>query len=264
MALTVGSDLVYFDFIGSEAIGTWSTLAKRRWGAQPKLWSFKTEASEATINTADFFLVAIDILNVGDRIFVVEVTNRGSSSESFTASRWHYVSAKTANSITISTISGTGGAVDSVFGRTGTVVAASGDYAASEVTNDSSVSGTGVSGALDTLDGAKQDVLSEGAFEDGDKTKIDGLGARLTGTGTIPSSVSAGQTATFTCTVTGAVVADKVLAVVLPAAAAADTSLVVTSARVTGNDTVTVWLANTSPQDIGSLTGSATATVEVS
>jgi hypothetical protein len=41
--------------------------------------------------------------------------------------------------------------VSSVFGRTGAVAAAGGDYAASQVTNDSGVSGAGVSGALDTL-----------------------------------------------------------------------------------------------------------------
>lgn len=43
-------------------------------------------------------------------------------------------------------------AVGSVFGRTGAVVAVIGDYAASEVSNDSSVSGTYVSNALNTLD----------------------------------------------------------------------------------------------------------------
>ena len=42
--------------------------------------------------------------------------------------------------------------VDSVFGRTGVVVAVAGDYAASQVTNDSSVTGVNVDNALDTLD----------------------------------------------------------------------------------------------------------------
>ena len=42
-------------------------------------------------------------------------------------------------------------AVDSVFGRTGTVVAVAGDYSASEVTNDSNVTGTNVDDALNTL-----------------------------------------------------------------------------------------------------------------
>jgi hypothetical protein len=46
---------------------------------------------------------------------------------------------------------GGGGAVASVFGRTGAVVAAAGDYAASEVDNDSGVSGATVKDALDAL-----------------------------------------------------------------------------------------------------------------
>lgn len=47
-----------------------------------------------------------------------------------------------------------GGAVASVFGRTGNVVSASGDYTASQVTNDSGVAGAFVSDALDTLEAA--------------------------------------------------------------------------------------------------------------
>lgn len=46
---------------------------------------------------------------------------------------------------------GGGGAVDSVFGRVGVVVAQSGDYDASEVANDSSVAGASVKDALNTL-----------------------------------------------------------------------------------------------------------------
>ncbi len=42
--------------------------------------------------------------------------------------------------------------VDSVFTRTGAVVAATGDYAASQVDNDSGVAGAGVDDALDNLD----------------------------------------------------------------------------------------------------------------
>ncbi len=44
-----------------------------------------------------------------------------------------------------------GGAVSSVFGRVGAVVATAGDYAASKITNDSSVSGFTVKDALNTL-----------------------------------------------------------------------------------------------------------------
>ena len=46
---------------------------------------------------------------------------------------------------------GGGGAVASVFGRTGAVAAAAGDYDASQVDNDSGVSGTTVKDALDAL-----------------------------------------------------------------------------------------------------------------
>lgn len=46
---------------------------------------------------------------------------------------------------------GAGGAVTSVFTRTGDVVAAVGDYAASQVTNDSSVPGAQVNNAIDNL-----------------------------------------------------------------------------------------------------------------
>jgi hypothetical protein len=56
--------------------------------------------------------------------------------------------------------------VTSVFGRTGAVVATASDYDASQVDNDSGVSGTFVKDALDTLDGAKADqtiVLTAGA-----------------------------------------------------------------------------------------------------
>ena len=45
-----------------------------------------------------------------------------------------------------------GGLVDSVFGRTGDVVAAASDYDASQVDNDSSVTGATVKDALETLD----------------------------------------------------------------------------------------------------------------
>jgi hypothetical protein len=48
--------------------------------------------------------------------------------------------------------SGGGGAVTSVFGRIGAVVALLGDYAASLITNDSSVPGATVKDALENLD----------------------------------------------------------------------------------------------------------------
>src|SRR4051812_25415154 len=43
--------------------------------------------------------------------------------------------------------------VSSVFGRSGAVVAATNDYTSTQVTNSSTVAGTGVTGALNTLNG---------------------------------------------------------------------------------------------------------------
>lgn len=67
---------------------------------------------------------------------------------------------------------GGGGAVVSVFGRTGAVAAAGGDYDASQVDNDSGVSGASVKDALDALASAKQAA-------DADLTAV----AALSGTG---------------------------------------------------------------------------------
>lgn len=57
---------------------------------------------------------------------------------------------------------GGGGAVVSVFGRSGVVAATSGDYDASQVDNDSGVSGSTVAAALDALDAAKADSADLG------------------------------------------------------------------------------------------------------
>lgn len=51
--------------------------------------------------------------------------------------------------------------VVTVFGRTGVITATAGDYAASQVTNDSLVAGAGVSGALNTLDSGKEPVFAK-------------------------------------------------------------------------------------------------------
>lgn len=53
------------------------------------------------------------------------------------------------------------GAVQTVFGRNGAVVAVAGDYTASLVDNDSGVSGATVGDALDTLDGATLKVAND-------------------------------------------------------------------------------------------------------
>ncbi len=59
---------------------------------------------------------------------------------------------------------GGGGAVDSVFGRTGAVVAAASDYDASQVDNDSGVSGSTVADALNALDAAIPAVPVDSVF----------------------------------------------------------------------------------------------------
>jgi hypothetical protein len=51
----------------------------------------------------------------------------------------------------LDTLSGSSGAVDSVFGRTGAIVAAVSDYDASQVDNDSTVTGASVAAALNQL-----------------------------------------------------------------------------------------------------------------
>jgi hypothetical protein len=83
--------------------------------------------------------------------------------------------------------------VDTVFGRVGAVVAATSDYDASQVDNDSGVAGAFVSDALNTLNSGKLSTAHEGAggavhadvvaggadgFMTGaDKTKLDGIEA---------------------------------------------------------------------------------------
>ncbi len=76
--------------------------------------------------------------------------------------------------------SGGGGAVDSVFGRTGVVVAVSGDYTSAQVTNTSSVTGTNVTDALDAL-----------------QTQIVSLGARITPIEVLESATTGFWDATF-------------------------------------------------------------------
>lgn len=61
---------------------------------------------------------------------------------------------------------GSAAPVDSVFGRTGAVVAVAGDYSASEVTNDSAVSGANVDDALNTLNTSKANTSHSHAAAD--------------------------------------------------------------------------------------------------
>ncbi len=86
--------------------------------------------------TGQYGVLACSIsVNQGDRIAVVHHTGESAG---------HMVCSLTPDS-------GSGGAVTTVFGRDGEVVAEADDYAASLITNDSSVVGAVVSDALDTL-----------------------------------------------------------------------------------------------------------------
>lgn len=70
--------------------------------------------------------------------------------------------------------------VTSVFGRTGTVLGASGDYDASDITNDSGVAGANVAAALDVLSGSKQNALGY--------TPVNKSGDTMSGALSLPAS----------------------------------------------------------------------------
>jgi hypothetical protein len=109
------------------------------------------------------------------------------------------------------------------------------------------------------------DGSTNGVYTLAERAKLAATGDRLTGTASVPSAILAAQfKESFDVTVTGAVIADKVVSVVLPSALAADTDLYGPIARVTAPDTVTVWLANLTAHDKTGLSGTATVTVEVS
>lgn len=116
---------------------------------------------------------------------------------------------------------GAGGAVSSVFGRSGAVVAAAGDYAASQVTNDSVVAGLRVDDALDALLTGIADAMA--------------AISALTTTGVANSSGVAGATATAALNTLNAAVAAANAAI-----AALTSSNIANSSSVTG---ATVTLA---------------------
>lgn len=79
------------------------------------------------------------------------VLRGGPSGPTFAPSTPGYVLTIDADGKSVVPMAGGGGGVSSVFARTGAVVAVAGDYDASEVTNDSSVTGVSVKDALDHL-----------------------------------------------------------------------------------------------------------------
>lgn len=62
----------------------------------PCMWSYKTADTHATVDTAGYFQSIRDILNIGDVILVVVVTNLGASNEALATAGWHVVKDKPA------------------------------------------------------------------------------------------------------------------------------------------------------------------------
>lgn len=98
MAFTIAADLPYFGPIGGQE-GRAPAVPRANGKGQPALWSFKTEDAHATVDGADYFLPVINLLSLGDIIFVVVVANRGSATESVSTYGTHVVNAKTATAI---------------------------------------------------------------------------------------------------------------------------------------------------------------------
>lgn len=121
------------------------------------------------------------------------------------------------------------GAVDSIFGRTGNVVAVSGDYSASQISNTPSggIAATNVQAAIDELSGEKLSQLHEGqggavhaqvtSLVDGfmiaaDKAKLDGIASGSNaGITDLTGEVSASGVGSVAATVSNAAVISKLL-----------------------------------------------------
>ena len=96
--------------------------------------------------------------------------------------------------------------VDSVFARTGNVVAELGDYTASKVTNDSSVSGATVKDALNNLNTSATQIIGGVTLSSSSNTNIlNGTYVILADTTTVTSVTSGiGQDSNWTLEVTEA------------------------------------------------------------
>ena len=62
-----------------------------RRGKSPSLWSYKTDDTHATVDTAAYFNNASSLLTIGDIIHVVVVTNLGASNEAVSTYGTHIV-----------------------------------------------------------------------------------------------------------------------------------------------------------------------------
>lgn len=123
-------------------------------------WSVPTSAS--AVNLADVRMAPLSALSGLHDVSTHNDWTQISTPGTNPASGYLRVYAKTGSGVCWLTSAGTetcagAGAVASVFGRTGTVTAASGDYTASQVTNTpaGSISATTVQAAIDELDNEK-------------------------------------------------------------------------------------------------------------
>lgn len=67
-----------------------------RRGSAPQIFSYKTEDTAATVDSADYFLSVIKLLEIGDAIYRVTT-----SSGALSTAGWHVVKDKTATSIDV-------------------------------------------------------------------------------------------------------------------------------------------------------------------
>jgi hypothetical protein len=109
MAFSVTLDRNFFNTQGNPTLGGWVTLDPQSVGEHPVAWSLKTEGSAADINTTDYFFAIREIMKLGDRIYVVQVTNRGQPNEAIVSIREHYIGAVSETSIKAETLTTTGG-----------------------------------------------------------------------------------------------------------------------------------------------------------
>ena len=71
-------------------------------GGAPAMYSYKTDDSAATVDSADYFLALKDVLKVGDIIYRVTVTNLGASNEATSTYGPHLVNAVSSTSVDVS------------------------------------------------------------------------------------------------------------------------------------------------------------------
>lgn len=70
----------------------------------PRLWTYKTADTHATVDSANYFLAAGDKLKVGDIIHVVVVTNLGAANEAVSTYGTHIVNAASLTAVDVSDV----------------------------------------------------------------------------------------------------------------------------------------------------------------